>query len=127
MTSFYRILSENFMDPMFLRQVREIGFLAQFESLLSSTGESIMHARTHTLSLTYIRTLSHPHTHTYARTHARMHVHTHAYTHIHTHMQTGGYSTIESLVDALQEKMKPTKMIPIFHKYSEWIVLRQIM
>ena len=41
-TSFYLTLSQNYIDTMFLRQIREIGFLAHFESLLSSVGKSIL-------------------------------------------------------------------------------------
>ena len=37
-TSFYLKLSEHFTHPQFLQQIREIGFLAQFESLLSTFG-----------------------------------------------------------------------------------------
>ena len=38
-SSFYLLLSKNFDDPNFLKQIREIGFLAHFESLLSSLGK----------------------------------------------------------------------------------------
>jgi hypothetical protein len=38
-TSFYLKLSEHFTHPQFLEQIREIGFLAQFESLLSTFGD----------------------------------------------------------------------------------------
>ena len=38
-TSFYLKLSEHFTHPQFLEQIREIGFLAQFESLLSTFGQ----------------------------------------------------------------------------------------
>ncbi|CAI8005393.1 Inositol polyphosphate-4-phosphatase type I A [Geodia barretti] len=38
-TSFYLKLSEHFTHPQFLQQIREIGFLAQFESLLSTFGD----------------------------------------------------------------------------------------
>jgi hypothetical protein len=37
-TSFYLKLSEHFTHPQFLEQIREIGFLVQFESLLSTFG-----------------------------------------------------------------------------------------
>ena len=38
-TAFYMMLSKHFENAEFLRQVRMIGFLAQFESLLSSVGK----------------------------------------------------------------------------------------
>ena len=44
-TSFYLSLSQNYVDAMFLRQIREIGFLAHFESLLSSMGKGVLFPR----------------------------------------------------------------------------------
>ena len=40
-SSFYTTLSNNFSDSAFLKQLREIGFLVEFESLLSSIGECL--------------------------------------------------------------------------------------
>ena len=37
-TSFYLTLGEHFKDANYLKQIKEIGFLAQFECLLSSAG-----------------------------------------------------------------------------------------
>ena len=42
MSSFYASLSKYFADAAFLKQIREIGFLVEFESLLSSLGELIV-------------------------------------------------------------------------------------
>lgn len=38
MSSFCASLSKNFADATFIKQICEIGFLAEFESLLSSLG-----------------------------------------------------------------------------------------
>lgn len=38
-TCFYLVLSQHLTDAHFLRQIREIGFLVQYESLLSSLGD----------------------------------------------------------------------------------------
>lgn len=41
-TAFYMMLSKHFENAEFLRQIRMIGFLAQFESLLSSVGKLML-------------------------------------------------------------------------------------
>ena len=38
-SSFYTVLNKNFLDAIFLKQIREIGFLVEYESLLSSLGK----------------------------------------------------------------------------------------
>ena len=38
-SSFYMVLNRNFLDAIFLKQIREIGFLVEYESLLSSLGK----------------------------------------------------------------------------------------
>ena len=54
-TSFYTSLSKNFCDAVFMRQIREIGFLVEFESLLSSLGKyRCMYYGRHTAPLLHI-------------------------------------------------------------------------